>query len=93
MSDISPVLSRLDADLDASVERLVDLIAIPSISTDDSYAAECQRAAEWLVADLQSIGFEASVRPTAGRPMVVAHHGGPAGKTSPHVLFYGHYDV
>lgn len=93
MSDISPVLSRLDADLDASVERLVKLIGIPSISTDDSYAAECQRAAEWLVADLHAIGFEASVRPTAGRPMVVAHHAGPAGKTSPHVLFYGHYDV
>lgn len=93
MSDISPVLSRLDADLDASVERLVDLIKIPSISTDDAYAAACQRAAEWLVADLTSIGFEASVRPTAGRPMVVAHHAGPAGKKSPHVLFYGHYDV
>ena len=33
------------------------------------------------------------MRPTAGRPMVVAHHAGPAGRTSPHVLFYGHYDV
>src|SRR5690606_37001449 len=54
-------------------------------------AAECRRAAEWLVADLTSIGFEASVRDTAGHPMVVAHHDGPAG--APHVLFYGHYDV
>jgi acetylornithine deacetylase/succinyl-diaminopimelate desuccinylase-like protein len=43
------------------------------------------------VADLKSIGFDASVRDTPGHPMVVAHHDGPAG--SPHVLFYGHYDV
>ena len=46
-------------------------------------------AAEWLVADLKSIGFEASVRDTPGHPMVVAHHDGDG----PHVLFYGHYDV
>ncbi len=93
MSDISAVLDKLDADLDASIARLAALIKIPSISTDDAYAAECQRAAEWLVADLESIGFTASVRPTRGRPMVVAHHDGPADKAAPHVLFYGHYDV
>ena len=42
--------------------------------------------------DLQAIGFDASVRDTPGHPMVVAHHDGPA-PDSPHVLFYGHYDV
>ena len=91
MTSLSPVLAALDENLDASLQRLNDLIRIPSISTDPAYAAECRRAAEWLVADLKSIGFEASVRDTAGHPMVVAHHDGPAG--SPHVLFYGHYDV
>src|SRR5690606_11524044 len=48
--------------------------------------------AEWLVAELQGLGFTASVRDTPGHPMVVAHHA--AGKPgAPHVLFYGHYDV
>jgi len=89
MSDLSPVLEKLDASLDDSVERLFDLLRIPSISTDPAYAADCRRAAEWLVADLQSIGFTASLRDTRGHPMVVAHHDGPG----PHVLFYGHYDV
>jgi acetylornithine deacetylase/succinyl-diaminopimelate desuccinylase-like protein len=91
MTSIAPVLDTLDANLDASLERLYGLLRIPSISTDPAYAAECRRAAEWLVADLKTIGFEASVRDTPGHPMVVGHHEGPAG--SPHVLFYGHYDV
>ena len=91
MSVLSPVLDRIDANLDASLERLFALVRIPSISTDPAYAQECRRAAQWLVDDLKTIGFEASVRDTPGHPMVVAHHDGPAG--SPHVLFYGHYDV
>ena len=65
---------------------------IQSISTDPAFKAECRKAAEWLVAELTSLGFEASVRDTPGHPMVVAHHA--AGKAgAPHVLFYGHYDV
>jgi len=91
MSAISPVLDRLDKNLDQSLQRLFDLVRIKSISTDPAYAADCRKAAEWLVRDLTTIGFEASVRDTPGHPMVVAHHDGPAG--SPHLLFYGHYDV
>ncbi len=91
MSAIEKVLERIDANFDASLERLFSLIRIPSISTDPAFAADCRRAAEWLVEDLKTIGFEASARDTIGHPMVVAHHDGPAG--SPHVLFYGHYDV
>lgn len=91
MSAVQPVLDNLDANLDASLERLFSLVRIPSISTDPAYAHECRRAAEWLVEDLKGIGFDASVRETTGHPMVVAHHEGPAG--APHILFYGHYDV
>ena len=90
-STLAPVLARIDADLPASLERLFSLLRIPSISTDPAYAADCRRAAEWLVDDLKTIGFDASVRDTTGHPMVVAHHDGPQG--SPHILFYGHYDV
>ncbi|MEP9386692.1 M20/M25/M40 family metallo-hydrolase [Mesorhizobium sp. KR9-304] len=92
MSALSPVLDRLDKHLDASLGRLFALLSIPSISTDPAYAAECRKAAEWLVGDLKTIGFDASVRDTPGHPMVVAHHPGPR-PDSPHVLFYGHYDV
>ncbi len=86
---LEQVLARVDADLDQSIERLMALLRIPSISTDPAYDADVARAAEVLAADLTGLGFEASVRETTGHPMVVAH-GDDAG---PHVLFYGHYDV
>ena len=86
---LDPVLTRIDANLDAATARLLDLLRIPSISTDPAYKSDCDKAADWLVADLQSIGFTASKRPTPGHPMVVANSGGDG----PHILFYGHYDV
>ncbi len=89
MNDLDQVLAALDAGQPAALDRLFALIRIPSISTDPEWKADCRRAAEWLVDDLRSIGFDASVRDTSGHPVVVGHHGGDG----PHVLFYGHYDV
>lgn len=83
------VLARIDADLEASLDRLLDLLRIPSISTDPAYKADCARAADWLISDIESLGFAASARQTPGHPMVVAH----GGEGGPHLLFYGHYDV
>ena len=86
---LDDVLSRIDANLPEATERLLDLLRIPSISTDPAYKAECDRAADWLVRDLAAMGIEASKRPTPGHPMVVGH----VGDSGPHLLFYGHYDV
>lgn len=89
---LTAVLSRIDSEFDASLNRLFDLLRIPSISTDPAYRTDCRRAAEWLTDELSTIGFDASVRDTAGHPMVVAHWT-KAGPDKPHVLFYAHYDV
>ncbi len=88
---LAPVLDRIDTDLDASLNRLFELLRIPSISTDPAFADDCQAAADWLVADLATLGVPAAKRQTPGHPMVVGRIDGPAG--SPHILFYGHYDV
>ncbi len=90
MSKLPAILARLDADLDASLARLSSWLEIPSISTDSAYAGDSRRAAEWLRADLEKLGFDASLRETPGHPVVLAHRP-KAG--APHVLFYGHYDV
>lgn len=86
---LDAVLARIDADLPQALERLMELLRIPSISTDPAFKPDCARAADWLVADLQTLGFTAASRATPGHPMVVGH-GGEGGR---HLLFYGHYDV
>ena len=72
---LSDVLSRIDTDLDASLDRLMALLRIPSISTDPAYKAECDRAADWLVADLASLGADVAKHPTPGHPMVMGTSG------------------
>ena len=86
---LDAVLAEIDKSLPQAIDRLMGLLRVPSISTDLAYKADCARAADMLVADLRNLGFDASVRPTPGHPMVVAH----GGEGGPHLLFYGHYDV
>ena len=86
---LDAILARIDDDLDTSIDRLMTLLRIPSISTDPAYKDDCRNAADWLVADLAALGVEARARATPGHPMVVGH----VGEGSPHLLFYGHYDV
>ncbi|MCB6177183.1 M20/M25/M40 family metallo-hydrolase [Rhodobacter sp. Har01] len=86
---LDAVLARIDETLPQALDRLMDLLRIPSISTDPAYKADCARAADWLVADLRGLGFDARAAATPGHPMVIGHGGtGPR-----HILFYGHYDV
>ena len=85
------ILQQVDRDLEKSLERLFDFLRIPSVSAQPKHAADCRRAAEWLRDELSSLGFDASVRETAGHPMVVGHDA--VAEAGPHVLFYGHYDV
>jgi acetylornithine deacetylase/succinyl-diaminopimelate desuccinylase-like protein len=89
MQMLDATLARIDDTLPEALDRLMELLRIPSISTDPAYKDDCRAAAEWLAADLQTMGFEARVRTTPGHPMVVAQ-GGTGG---PHLMFYGHYDV
>ena len=74
---ITAVLRHADASLEASRGRLFDLLRIPSISAQPAHKADCVRAAEWMRDQLAGLGFRAEVRPTAGHPVVVAHHAGP----------------
>jgi acetylornithine deacetylase/succinyl-diaminopimelate desuccinylase-like protein len=92
MATIDDVLAKIDANQTAALERLFSLLSIPSVSTDPARAADCVRAADWLVEELKGLGFEISRRETDGKPMVVGRAKGVR-RDAPHVLFYGHYDV
>ncbi|WP_420392547.1 dipeptidase [Acuticoccus sp.] len=89
--NLDAILSRIDDDLDESLERLFAFLRIPSISTDPAYDAACRDAATWLNEDFAAMGFSSKVRPTTGKPMVLAKSNGSA--DGPTILFYGHYDV
>ena len=87
---LTKVLDTLDAGLPAALDRLVQLIRIPSVATDPAYAADVRRAADWMRDELAGLGFDAAVHETAGHPVVIARTAPGAGRT---LLFYGHYDV
>ena len=89
MFNLETILAKANDSQPAALKRLFELLRIESVSTDSAYAVECVNAADWLVAQLNDIGFTASRRDTDGHPMVVAHSGGDGR----HMLFYGHYDV
>ncbi|MEN0020000.1 MAG: M20/M25/M40 family metallo-hydrolase, partial [Planctomycetota bacterium] len=96
---LETVFAKLASDDAAAIDRLVDWLRIPSVSTDPAYAGDCQRAADWIADQLRACGFEkVEVLPTgdppgSGRPIVVAETPGVEGYDGPHVLMYGHYDV
>ncbi|MBY0310642.1 MAG: M20/M25/M40 family metallo-hydrolase [Phycisphaerales bacterium] len=96
MPGIQDVLEILKRDEKAAIQRLIDWLKIPSISTDPKYAGDVRSAGEWAAAHLLESGFRVETRETGGHPIIWATCPGEkpigAGK-SPHVLFYGHYDV
>ena len=71
-AQLQPVLDRIDADFDNSLERLFALLRIKSISADPAFAGDCKAAADHLARDIATLGFATEVRPTAGHPAIVA---------------------
>lgn len=73
--------------------NLIELVRIPSVSTDPSQKDSMFKVADRLVKQLLSIGFkQAEIFSTAGHPAVFAQTH-PDNRTLPALLIYGHYDV
>ena len=74
------------------LRELTEFLAIPSISALPDHAADCRRAAEWLLADLRRLGCPVvQLLDGNGHPVVWAE--GPKVPGKPTLLIYGHYDV
>jgi acetylornithine deacetylase/succinyl-diaminopimelate desuccinylase-like protein len=74
------------------LRELTEFLAIPSISALPSHAADCRRAAEWLMRDLTRLGCPVvQLIEGEGHPIVWAE--GPKVPGAPTLLIYGHYDV
>jgi acetylornithine deacetylase/succinyl-diaminopimelate desuccinylase-like protein len=74
--------------------ELIDLLRIPSVSTLPAHAPDVQRAADWIVADLQRSGMTiaASHQAPGCLPLVYGEWTG-VGPAAPTVLVYTHFDV
>ena len=90
-----PVIDLLEQHHDAAVDRLRDLLTIPSISTDPAYKEHIQAAAKWVAEHITQSGLDAEVCQTQGHPVVLARTTDQDVEKpdAPRVLFYGHYDV
>jgi acetylornithine deacetylase/succinyl-diaminopimelate desuccinylase-like protein len=87
-ADLDRYLSENDGRIH---DELFDLLRIPSVSARSEHADDVRRTAEWVRDALARIGFEATVFPTKGHPVVLGEWRKAPGK--PTVLVYGHYDV
>ncbi|MEE2857479.1 MAG: dipeptidase [Planctomycetota bacterium] len=85
------IIEKLSGDRQQHIDRLVEWLRIPSISTDSQRGGDVRRAGEWILEELATSGFDARLDETEGHPVCFASWTGAAG--APTVLIYGHYDV
>ena len=75
-----------------SVDELIDMLKIPSISTDSAYAGDVRACAEWIVEHMKRIGVQkVELMETGGHPIIYGEH--IVDPAKPTILVYGHYDV
>ena len=85
-------IEQARADRQGALNRLVEFLRIPSVSTDPSHGADMRRAADWLAERLRGAGVDrVRVDETPGHPVVHAELLAAPGAAT--VLVYGHYDV
>ncbi len=89
---MSAAASYVRDNRDRHLNELMEVLRIPSVSTDPSRAGEVKRAAEWVKGRLARAGCtRTEVFPTKRHPIVYGEWLGAKG--APTVLIYGHYDV
>jgi acetylornithine deacetylase/succinyl-diaminopimelate desuccinylase-like protein len=99
MSDLAKALDYAHQNRERFLNDLIEVLKIPSISTDKQFNGDVLRAAEWMANKLKRLGVEnVEIMPTVqvmpeqgGHPVVYGDYLKKPG--APTVLIYGHYDV
>lgn len=77
--------------MDIDLKHFFELLSIPSISSEQAYAPEVRRCAEWVKSYLDGIGYKTELIETERHPILIASYiVDPKEKT---LLLYNHYDV
>ena len=97
MITVDALCSRVHSSFPRTVEDLIELVAIPSVSSSSYDQAQVARSAEHVAGLLRATGAQVEVLTAPGpdglpgRPAVLAHLPGP--DDAPTVLLYAHHDV
>ncbi|MCY0877307.1 MAG: M20/M25/M40 family metallo-hydrolase [Firmicutes bacterium] len=74
------------------IKELIELLKIPSISTEPAHHDDVRQAAQWMAERLHQAGIDdVRIVETAIHPIVYAQR--EVGSDKPTILFYGHFDV
>ncbi len=93
MTSAENAIAHAHAGRDAFMERFLELLRIPSISTDPAHKGDLEHCADWIVAEMTRIGLDNCRKmPTSGHPVVYGEWL-RAGDDQPTVVIYAHYDV
>jgi acetylornithine deacetylase/succinyl-diaminopimelate desuccinylase-like protein len=84
------VETYIDQNQERFIEELKQFMRFPSVSAQRDHDGDTRACAEWVVAQLKGLGFEAGLVDVGGQPIV---RGLKKGKSSKRVMIYGHYDV
>lgn len=91
MADLKAIDQYLQQSQRKHLDRLKDLLRIPSVSADPTYREPTEQAAYSVLESLSSAGLSTELIETDGPPLVYAESPPVPGK--PVALVYGHYDV
>jgi acetylornithine deacetylase/succinyl-diaminopimelate desuccinylase-like protein len=87
-----PVLAFLESEKPAILQRLLELVSIPSVSTDPSYEDGMAKTREVLLGRIRGMGMSnVQTLEAGGHPAVYGEW--LAAEDRPTLLVYGHYDV
>ena len=81
----------VDTRAELHLEKLCQLLRIPSVSADSRHKEDIGKAADWIENELRSMGLTTERLETPGHPILYAESAPVPGK--PVALVYGHYDV
>ena len=90
-SDLQKARSIVATRRDQHREELLELLRIPSVSSDSSRGDAMRQAADLVRTHVDAAGLSSEIIPTGGFPVVYGERAGR--RDGPSVLIYGHYDV
>jgi len=89
---INQALDYYQANYEKLHQEFLHLLRIPSVSTADAHKNDIQKAADFLVEKLTTLGFtKVKAHPTSCHPIIFGEYTKHPDK--PTILLYGHYDV